>query len=166
MKSLKDGWSITGFGLNPWKVGKADYREKLFLKNVFGSRVREDIVSNQGIGRLCKGLNPFEASSKTVFEAAAKRGRKPKVSGFGTTSRVTIPSLEAHQRFLNSQNKNDDPRISYRNQLLEATDLLEKKALEMMSEPEIRIFSKVKDCRLKSSDPEGTDIDQFIVRRR
>ena len=59
MKSLKDGWTVTGFGLNPWKVDASDEQEKILLKNMAGSHVDGATVMNEGIGRLNRGLNPF-----------------------------------------------------------------------------------------------------------
>ena len=91
---------------------KEDSRENLLLSNVFGCNVGEKPVMNQGIGRLVKGVNPFEASAKDVYKVAATHGRKPAVSGFGTLSRVTIPALSAHRRFLNSQHSKEDVRLT------------------------------------------------------
>ena len=131
----------------------SDEREKYLLKNVFGSNVGEETVMNEGIGRLTRGVNPFKVDAKAVFKIAATPGRKPKVSGFGTRSRVTLSSLDAHQRFLESQKQENDIRLTYREEVLIATDYLETQALKIMSKPERAIFKKLKECRVKGSDP-------------
>ena len=56
-RRLKEGWSITGFALNPWKVDDDDNREKLLLKNVFGCCIGEETLMNQGISRLTGGFS-------------------------------------------------------------------------------------------------------------